>query len=226
MTMQIAIVGDYCDGHATHRAMLPALRDAGAEGVWIPTTQAEDALKADGVWLAPGSPYDSFENVLALIRFARERRVPFLGTCGGFQHVLIEFARNVAGMADADSAEHTGGAGNCVVVPVVCPISTEPDRPKLSGGERVKFFNGSRLREIMNAEESQEQYFCNFEENPQFRARCEAAGLKVSAVNPTGVARAVELPDHPFFLATQFQPQLTVKHPLLAAFAHLLTESA
>jgi len=224
--MQIAIVGDYCDGYATHRAMLPALRDAGAEGVWIPTTEAENAIKADGVWLAPGSPYASFENVLALIRFARERQVPFLGTCGGFQHVLIEFARHAAGIPDADSAEHTGGTGACVIVPVVCPISTDPNNPRLYGGEKVRFLNGTRLKEIMGANESQEQYFCNFEENPQFRAQYEAAGLKVSAVNPTGVARAVELTDHPFFIATQFQPQMATKHPLLAAFTRLLTESA
>ena len=156
--------------------------------------------------------------MLALIRFARERRIPFLGTCGGFQRVMIEFARNVLGIVDADSTEHTGGAGNFVVIPVVCPISTDPESPKLFGGERVCFLPGSRLRRII------------FEENPLFRERCEAAGLHVSAVNPSGVARAVELADHPFFAATQFQPQMTSRpgdpHPLLAEFVHLLTESA
>lgn len=228
--MQIAIAGDYSDEFATHRAMLPALQHAGAEGLWIPTNEAERALKFDGIWLAPGSPYVSLENVLALIRFARERQVPFLGTCGGFQHVLIEFARNAAGIPDADSAEHTGGAGNCVVVPVVCPISNEPANPKLYGAETVRYLPGSRLSQIMGAPETSEQYFCNFEENPLFRGRLERAGLEVSAVNPTGVARAVELPSHPFFIATQFQPQMTsapgAPHPLLAAFIRLLTESA
>ena len=145
--------------------------------------------------------------MLALIRFARERRIPFLGTCGGFQRVMIEFARNVLGIVDADSTEHTGGAGNCVVIPVACPISIDPASPKLYGGERVRFLPGSRLRRIMAVEESQEEYFCNFEENPLFRVRYEAAGLFVSAVNPSGVARAVELADHPFFAATQFQLQ-------------------
>jgi len=95
--------------------MLPALRYAGGEGVWAPTALAQQALMANGIWLAPGSPYASFDNVLGVIRFARERNVPFLGTCGGFQHVLIEFARNVLGIADADSAEHTGFTGNSVV---------------------------------------------------------------------------------------------------------------
>jgi len=228
--MPIAIVGDYCAGFATHLAMLPALFHAGVDGVWIPTTEAEQALSADGIWLAPGSPYASFEKVLVLIRFARERRIPFLGTCGGFQHVLIEFARNVLGIAGADSAEHTGGAGGCVVIPIVCPISTDSASPKLFGGERVTFLPGSRLRRIMAVEKSQEEYFCNFEENPRFRERYEAAGLDVSAVNPGGVARAVEVAEHPFFIATQFQPQMTSRpgapHPLLAEFAHLLMESA
>ena len=117
-----------------------------------------------------------------------------------------------------------------VVVPVVCPISFDPDFPKLSGGENVRILAGSRLRQIRAREESREEYFCNFEENPLFRARFVSAGLRVGAVNENGVARAVELPDHPFFFATQFQPQMTsraeVPHPLLTAFVHLLTESA
>lgn len=227
--MQIAIVGDYCEEYATHRAMLPALIHAGGDGAWVATTEAERALTADGIWLAPGSPYASFEKALATIRFARERGVPFLGTCGGFQHVLIEFARNVLDIVDADSAEHTGGDGSCVVIPVVCPISTKPDSPRLYGGERVRFLPGSRLRRIMDVEESQEEYFCNFEENPQFRERFESAGLRVAAENRHGVARAVELVGHPFFLATQFQPQMKFRpgspHPLLASFVRLLTES-
>ena len=143
---------------------------------------------------------------------------------------MIEFARNVLGIADADSAEHNGGEGSCVVIPVICPTSTVPASPKLFGGERVRFLPGSRLRRIMAVEESQEEYFCNFEENPLFRECYEAAGLRVSAVNPSGVARAVELADHPFFVATQFQPQMISRfgtpHPLLAEFVHLLTESA
>ncbi|MFN0106366.1 MAG: glutamine amidotransferase-related protein [Bryobacteraceae bacterium] len=228
--MQIAIVGDYCDEFATHRAMLPALHHACGDGAWVPTTEAETALRADGIWLAPGSPYASFDGVLTLIRFARERHVPFLGTCGGFQHVLIEFARNVIGIADADSAEHTNGAGTCVVVPVACPISNEPNSPKLHGGEIVRFAPGSRLRRIMAADETLERYFCDFEENPSVRLRYESAGLRVSGLNPNGVARAVELDGHPFFMATQFQPQMTshagAPHPLLKEFVRLLTESA
>jgi CTP synthase (UTP-ammonia lyase) len=228
--MQIVIVGDYCREFATHRAMLPALHRAGGEGVWVSTTDAEHASTADGIWLAPGSPYASFDKVLTLIRFARERRIPFLGTCGGFQHILIEFARNVLEIAGADSAEHTRSAGNCVVIPVVCPISTDSDTPKLFGGETVRYLPGSRLRQIMAADSSQEEYFCNFEENPSFRARYENAGLHVAAMNPKGVARAVELSEHPFFIATQFQPQMNSQpgapHPLLAAFIRLLTESA
>jgi CTP synthase (UTP-ammonia lyase) len=228
--MEIAIVGDYCEDYATHRAMLPALAHAGGKGVWVPTTRAESAATADGIWLAPGSPYAAFDRVLSLLRFARERQVPFLGTCGGFQHVLIEFARNVLNIADADSAEHAGGACTCVVIPVSCPISHDPAFPKLYGGETVHYATGSRLREIMGVDTSAEQYFCNFEENPAFRARYEAAGLRVTAGNDSGVARAVELDNHPFFIATQFQPQMASRpgapHPLLAALVHLLMKSA
>ena len=147
--MRIAIAGDYCEGYATHRAMLPALADAGAEGIWVPTGQAEQALEADGIWLAPGNPYASFDAVLGLVRFARER--------------------NVLGIADADTAEHTGGAGNRVLIPVVCPISNNPGSPKLFGGVLVHFLPESRLRRIMGVDEAPREYFCNFEENPLFR---------------------------------------------------------
>lgn len=228
--MRIAIVGDYCEDYATHRAMLPALHHAGAEGEWIPTPDAAKAVTYSAIWLAPGSPYASFDNVLTLIRFARERGAPFLGTCGGFQHVLIEFARNVLGIPNADSAEHGTPQATQVIIPVTCPISQDPAFPKLYGPETVHIRPGTTLRRILETETTAENYFCNFEENPEFRARYEAAGLRISAVNGAGIARAVEIPGHAFFLATQFQPQMRSApgspHPLLASLASLLMESA
>lgn len=169
--------------------------------------------------------------MLALIRFSRERGVPFLGTCGGFQHVLIEVARHVLGIPHADSAEHTATTlPGSVVVPVACPISLDPQYPKLYGGETVHYLPGSHLARIMDVSSTTENYFCNFEENPAFRPQFEAAGLRITAVNAAGVARALEWEGHPFFLATQFQPQMNSRpeapHPLITAFVDLLMKSA
>src|SRR6202161_4928999 len=96
---------------------------------------AEKTLEGfDGLWAAPGSPYKSFYGMLKGIEFARRRDWPFLGTCGGFQYALIEFARNVLGIADADSAENNSGSKNIVIYPVACAVTgRKGDAPKLSG---------------------------------------------------------------------------------------------
>src|SRR5437879_10192834 len=101
----------------------------------------------DGIWAAPGSPYQSFNGMLKGIEFARRRDWPFLGTCGGFQHAFIEFARNVLQIADADSAENNSGSKNIIIYPVACAV---PDRngnaPKLSGAvPEIRLRPGSSL---------------------------------------------------------------------------------
>jgi len=115
---------------------------------WLPTDSLLDPeldtkLEAfDGLWAAPGSPYKSFEGMLRGIEFARRRDWPFLGTCGGFQYTLIEIARNVVGMADANSAENAPGAGQIVITPVDCEVPKRaPGAPKLSGTQ-----SGLRIR--------------------------------------------------------------------------------
>lgn len=116
------------------------------------------------------------------------------------------------GIADADTAEHNVPAATHLIVPVSCPVPprTAGD-PKLSGENDVRILPGTLLASIAGAEVLSERFFCNYEVNEQFRSQFESAGLKVSAVGPQGETRAVELPGHPFFLATLFQPQLTSK---------------
>jgi CTP synthase (UTP-ammonia lyase) len=103
---RVALIGNYNPSAIAHQAIPEALRvsaDSGhsVEGVWVPTesiSNAEVQLRDfDGIWCVPDSPYASMEGALAAIRFARESGRPFLGTCGGFQHALIEYARTLNG---------------------------------------------------------------------------------------------------------------------------------
>jgi CTP synthase (UTP-ammonia lyase) len=127
------------------------------------------------------------------------------------------------GIADADSAEHATSSQNLIIAPVTCPV---PDRragaPKLSGACKLRIKPGSRLAAIYGACEIEEEYFCNFEVNPAYRERFEVAGLCLTAFDDRGELRAVELPDHPFFVATLYQPQLSSTgerpHPLIVEF--------
>jgi len=114
------------------------------------------------------------------------------------------------GIADADSAEHASSSKNLIIAPVVCPV---PDRragaPKLSGACKLRIQPGSRLAAIYRVCEIEEQYFCNFEVNPAYRERFVRSGLRLTAFDDRGELRAVELPEHRFFIATLYQPQLS-----------------
>ena len=127
------------------------------------------------------------------------------------------------GIADADHAEYGNPSGNYLIVPVTCAVPHRAEgAPKLSGACRVRILPGTRLFGIYGREETSEEFFCNYEVNPHYRDALERAGLRVTAVGEAGEVRAVELPQHRFFLATLFQPQLRPlgeqPHPVIAAY--------
>ena len=122
---RVALVGDYNPAVIAHQAIPEALRlstsdGKSIEGIWIHTSSirnaATDLRGFHGIWCVPASPYANMDGALGAIRFARESGVPFLGTCGGFQHAVVEYARNVLGWADADHAETAPQAARAVVV--------------------------------------------------------------------------------------------------------------
>ena len=127
------------------------------------------------------------------------------------------------GIADADSAENDSGSRNIVIAPVLCAVPNRAqDDPKLIGAGRLGIEPGSLLHSIYGAKETDEQYFCNYEVNPEFEVRLQTAGLRIAARGPRGEARGAEIPGRRFFLATLFQPQLSSRpdrpHPVLIAF--------
>jgi CTP synthase (UTP-ammonia lyase) len=172
-------------------------------------------------------PFDSPTGLVNGIAHARRARVPYLGTCAGFQYALIELSRNVLGLADADTAENAAGSANVVITPVACPLpGRRPGGPAMSGEDGVRVVPGTRLAALYPAADLSEEYFCNYETNPVFVPRWEAtAGLRIAARGGAGEMRAFELPDNPFFVATLFQPQLASRsdrpHPLVEGFLRI-----
>jgi CTP synthase (UTP-ammonia lyase) len=237
--VRIGILGDFNPESRSHQAITDALQHAAArlemkiESEWVPTPSLLDAAAEkrlesfDGLWGAPGSPFKSFDGMLKGIQFARTRDWPYLGTCAGFQYAFIEFIRNVLHIQDADSAENNSGSKNIAIYPVACAV---PDRrsgaPKLSGIiPEIRLRPGSYLQSFYgkDVDSVKEEFFCNFEINPEFEWAAMEAGFPVVARGPEGEIRAIESPTHRFFIATLFQPQLssTAKkpHPVVLAFA-------
>lgn len=227
--VRIALVGDYDPAITAHRAIPEALRlSAERLGVavapeWVPSVSlgptAAEVVGFAGVWCVPGSPYANTPGVLAAVRFARESGRPFLGTCGGFQHAVLEYARNVLGHAAADHAESSPDAAMPVISRLTCSLVEK-------GGE-VFFAAGSRLRAIYGSDRAEEGYHCNYGVNPEYAELLAGpGGLRAVATDAAGEVRAVELSDHPFFVGTLYQPERAAlrgaEHPLVTAFVAVL----
>lgn len=113
-------------------------------------------------------------------------------------------------ISDADSAENNSGSSHYVITPLSCSLPNRREGgPKASGEERLKILPGTRLHSICGSEDDSEQYYCNYGVNEDYEKQFQAAGLRVSARGIQGETRAVELPDHRFFIAALFQPQLS-----------------
>ncbi|MFZ0480160.1 MAG: hypothetical protein WAL71_13530 [Terriglobales bacterium] len=234
--VRIGILGDFNPEFRSHHATIDSLQHAAhkigihVESTWVPTPHllnagANGILDSfDGLWASPGSPYKSFDGMLKGIEFARVHDRPFLATCGGFQYTLIEYARNILGIRDATTAEEDPHAKNVIIYPVSCAVpNRSPDAPKLSGiVPQIHLRHGSSLASYYREEVVEEEFFCNFEVNPDFEWTAIEAGLPIVARGECGECRAVESPAHSFFIATLFQPQLTScedkPHPLVIAF--------
>lgn len=228
---RIALVGDYSPDVLAHQAIPRALELAGtATGCevswrWIPTseihTAAQDLTGNNAVWLVPASPYANMDGALQAIRWARETGRPFLGTCGGFQHALLEFARNVAGLTAADHAESNAHAETLVVTKLSCPLVEKTGA--------IQFASGSQLRDAYSCDRAVEGYHCNYGFNAGHRAPLENAGLRFSGFDDAGEVRAFELPSHPFFIGTLFQPERSALrgevHPLIRAFVRAINQT-
>lgn len=154
------------------------------------------------------------QGALNAIRFARENGQPFIGTCGGFQHAILEYARNVLGFTDAAHAESDPDASTLFITALDCSL--------VGKTMQVHIDPTSRVYGMYQCAVVQEEYYCMFGLNPNYQATIHDGGLRVVGTDDEHGARIVELPDHPFFVATLFVPQLTSTedhpHPLILAY--------
>lgn len=223
--LRIGLIGDFSPDVVAHEAIPKALAlsadkmAASIEPVWLPTVNLVgkplSSLEVlDAFWCVPGSPYASMDGALRAIRYARERGVPFLGTCGGFQHAVIEYARNVLGLEDADHVESHPDAKMPIVSRLSCSLVEVEGTVHLAAG--------SQLREVYGTERARETYHCNFGLNAQYRPLFDESQMRITAVDDSGEPRGIELRGHPFFVATLFQPERSALHgeihPVVSAF--------
>lgn len=186
---------------------------------WLPTGgidpdhPAAALADAAAVWCVPGSPYASTAGALAAIRFAREQRRPFLGTCGGFQHALMEYAADVLGRPAAHE-EMDGEAVDPLIVKLSCSLA-EAKAP-------VRAPAGGWYAQLTGATESVEAFNCNYGLAPAFEPAFAGRALEWVARDAAGQVRAFRLTDHPFFVGTLFQPERAALrgelHPVVRAF--------
>jgi CTP synthase (UTP-ammonia lyase) len=218
----IAILGEYSAAFEPHTCTDAAIGHSNAEsgamirGEWMSTSAIEvRSLRAfSGIWVARGSPYRDMGKTLEAIRYARENGVPCLGTCGGMQHITLEYARNVLGYKDAQHAEYDPYASDLFVSRLAC---------SLRGREmRLQLVPGSLVSRIYGGTSATERYYCDFGVSSSRVEVLRSGALRIVGSDDEGAVRVVELPEHPFFVGTLYVPQARSRpgapHPLVSAF--------
>lgn len=221
--LRIGLIGDRDSRVIAHWAIPLALQQSllphtgGLRLEWLDTQRLADGLRLDGYagfWGIPGSPYRNTEGALRAIAHARNEGIPYLGTCAGFQHALLERARNVLGWHDAAHAESHPQASRAVIHALPCSL--------VEVREDIHLQPGSRLAGAYGTQRIREGYRCNYGLNPAYQAELFGADLKATAHAADGSIRGLEASSHPFFVATLFQPERKalagVSVPLAEAF--------
>jgi CTP synthase (UTP-ammonia lyase) len=222
--IKIALVGDFDEKVSTlvalNRSVEHCRRHApfALEAEWISTEILEKALPGlreySGIWIAPGSPYKNDEGVYQIIRMAREGNLPIMGSCGGFQYMILEYAKNVLNIKDAGHEESDSDS-----VPVISKL-----RCSLKGQQELVSITdkSSWLYNVLGREYIVGKYYCSYGVNPVFQERLNQFPFVFTAFSPTGEVRAFELKTHRFFKGTLFQPSLDSStenpNPLIKSF--------
>lgn len=229
--IRIGVIGDY-DGRPSHIATEDALRHSAAylglrqEIHWISTDTLETDVRQklecfDAFWCAPGSPYKSAHGAMNAIQFARENNIPFIGTCGGFQHVVLEFARDVLGLSDVKRSDFDPYSPNLFISGLSCSLLGET--------QKLSIKSGTMSAQIYGRCDIVEKFNCSFGLNGEFANQLTRHGLIVAGTDNLGETRILELPLNRFFIATLFQPQLSSTpddpHKLILAFLKSATSS-
>ncbi len=228
--IRVAICGKYTDLHDSYASVIEAVRHSGAHVdaqvkiEWLDTAELErngnccdEMLQGiDAVIVPGGFGTRGIEGKIEVIRYCREHGVPFLGLCYGMQLAVVEYARHVLGLSEANTME-VADEGLEVKDPVICILPeqvnvTQKGGTMRLGGHDVILTEGSRAARIYKSNKIRERFRHRYEVNPDYVARLTAAGLVFSGHNPSNtIMQVMELSEHPFFLGCQFHPELTSK---------------
>ncbi|MBU3821357.1 CTP synthase [Flavobacteriaceae bacterium XHP0103] len=232
----IGLIGKYVELQDSYKSILESFIHAGAANevkVNIESIHSEylndDNIKLklchlDGVLVAPGFGERGVEGKINAVRYVRENNVPFLGICLGMQMAVIEFARNVVGIANANSTEMDPNTPN----PIIDLMEDQKTITRKGGTMRLgawdcELKSGSLMSKIYKNDIIRERHRHRYEFNGAYKAQMEAAGMLATGLNPdTGLVEIIEIPSHPWFVGVQYHPEykstVANPHPLFVAF--------
>jgi CTP synthase len=235
-TVKIGLVGKYVELQDSYKSILEAFIHAGAENevkVIVETVHSEyikpeniqeKIAHLDAILVAPGFGERGIEGKIATVKYAREHNIPFLGICLGMQMAVIEYARNVLGLEEANSTEMNPDTKN----PVIDLMEEQKNITQMGGTMRLGAWNcelqeNSTAFEVYGDTLISERHRHRYEYNNEYKERLEAAGLKATGINPeTGLVEIIEIPSHPWFIGVQYHPEykstVASPHPLFVAF--------
>ena len=223
--VNIALVGKYTELHDAYLSVMEAAKSAGYANkakvnlLWVDSEKLENKessekeyellKKADGVIIMGGFGNRGIEGKILTAKYARENKVPYLGICLGMQIAVIEFARNVLGLKDANSLEFNEKAKD----PVIHLMENQKGIYQKGGTMRLGNYDcvldkSSKAFKAYKKEKIQERHRHRFEFNPKYKAAMEKAGLKIVGTNPqSGLCEIIEIQGHPWFVGVQFHPE-------------------
>lgn len=232
----IGLIGKYVELQDSYKSILESFIHAGAENevkvnvVSIHSEHidasniAEQFQDLDGILVAPGFGERGIEGKVEAVKYARINKIPFLGICLGMQMAVIEYSRNVLGLADANSSEMSKHTDH----PVISLMEAQKDITDMGGTMRLGAWDcaleeNSIVSSVYEDDIIQERHRHRYEYNNEYRDQLEAAGLKATGINPkTGLVEIVEIPEHPWFVGVQYHPEykstVANPHPLFVAF--------
>ncbi|MDH3733050.1 MAG: CTP synthase [Gemmatimonadota bacterium] len=233
--VRICVVGKYTDLVDSYKSIAEALihggiqENVGVDVEWWSSEKVEEqgadfVERFDGVLVPGGFGVRGVRGMLDTVRHIRESGIPYFGICLGLQCAIIEFARNVCGLRTSHSFEFDKGTAD----PVISLLDSQRQVTDMGGTMRLgaypcRLVEGTLARKVYGRDEISERHRHRYEVNPGYRKTLAAGGMRFSGVSPDGeLVEMIELPDHPFFLATQFHPELKSRpnrpHPLFGAF--------
>ena len=239
--VHIGLIGKYVELQDSYKSILESFIHAGAENEvevivepihseYIDENSIEKLSHLDGVLVAPGFGERGIEGKINAVQYVRENNIPFLGICLGMQMAVIEFARNVLGLEEANSTEMNPETSQ----PVIDLMEDQKTITEKGGTMRLgawdcELVEGSIVSKVYNEKTIKERHRHRYEYNNSYKEQIEAAGMKSTGFNPeTGLVEIIEIPTHPWFVGVQYHPEykstVSNPHPLFVAFVKAALE--